>query len=383
MISNFFKRIFVATPDDQRIYKLGTISNYEHEQFQPEMFEIRTMGAPNTQSRGSQDEGDGAVVLFVKMKGSDSEPGRTEADWLLADNYSSALVISNKQLLNNVQSREDKFQVVLKKYPMSDDVDSLWKVVAVKGEYSDELSCQGEVSNLEGKFSSFTYEIKINFELELSESEQVKDVYKLYPNYINYDDDSELVKAFDTELNNTFYQVDAQFKDSAGNDVFSFSIESHSMLKLIFDFWYKAYVNEYPESGHLDAGDVYLSHVMRSAKDEVKIDFSDFLNYFKSSLDGLIDDKYKEIVYNAISKSFNEDLYQKIRFSLEDYLSPYKLPYVKTFVLGSLLFPGSNYFHPELAHLPGDLLVEGQLAPGSESFAVTPTETAIVAGSEY
>ena len=383
MISSFFRRRFIATPDDQRVYKLGKISNYEHQQFQPEEFVIRTMGAPNTQSRGSQDEGDGAVVLFVQMKDSDSEPGRTEADWLLADGYSSALVISNKQLLNNVQSREDKFQVVLKKYPMSDDVDSLWKVVAVKGEYSDELSCQGDVSDLEGKFSSFTHEIKINFELELSESEQVKNVYKLYPNYINHDDYSELVKEFDTELNKTFYQVDVKFKDSAGNEVSSFSVKSNSMLKLVFDFWYKAYVNEYPKPGYLDAGDVYLSHVMRSIKDEVKIDFSDFLEYFKSELDKVVEGKYKEIVYDAISKSFNEDLYQKIRFSLEDYLSSYELPYVKTFVLGNLLFPGSNYFHSELAHLPGDLLVEGQLAPGSESFAVTPAEINIVAGSIY
>ncbi|OBU06485.1 hypothetical protein, partial [Morganella psychrotolerans] len=380
-ISNFFKLRFAATPEAQRIYKLGTISNYEHQQFQPEKFDIRTMGAPNTESRGSQDEGDGAVVLFVQMKGSDARPVEKETDWLLADDYSSALVISNKQLLNNVQSREDKFQVVLKKYPMSDDVDSLWKVVAVKGEYSDELSCQGDVSDPEGKLNSFTYEIKINFELELSESEQVKSVYKLYPSYINYDDYSELVKEFYTELNNTFYQVDVKFKDSVGNVVSSFSIKSNCMLKLAFDFWYKAYVNEYPSAEHPDVGDVYLPHIMRDTKDEVKIDFSDFLKYFKSAVDKEVEDEYKKIVYDAISKSFNEDLYQKIRFSLENYLSSYELPYVNTFVLGNLLFPGSNYFHSELARLPGDLLVQGQLAPGSESFAVTPTETTIVAGS--
>ncbi|MEM8209541.1 hypothetical protein Q4R65_18875, partial [Morganella morganii] len=382
-ISSFFKHHFEVAPEEQRVYKLGTISNYKDEQFQPEEFVIRTMGAPNTASRGSQDEGDGAVVLFVQMKGSDSEPGKMEADWLLADDYSSAFVISNKQLLNNVQSREDKFQVVLKKYPMSDDVDSLWKVVAVKGKYSDKLSYQGDATDLEGKFSSFTYEITINFELELSESEQVKNAYELYPHYINYDDYSELVKAFDTELNNAFYQVDVKFKDSVGKEVSSFSIKSNSMLKLIFNFWYKAYVSKYPGLDGLEAGDVYLSGVVRATKDEVKIDFSDFLKYFKSEVDSIVEDKYKKIVYDTISKSFDEEMYQKVRYSLEAYLSSYQLPYVKSFVLGNLLFPGSNYFHSELAHLPGDLLVEGQLAPGSKSFAITPTETTIVAGSDY
>ncbi|HDU8494593.1 TPA: hypothetical protein RG419_001194 [Morganella morganii] len=382
-ISHFFKRRFDATPAEQRIYKLGTISNYENEQFQPEKFDIRTMGAPNTQSRGSQDEGDGAVVLFVQMKGSDAKPVEKECDWLLADNYSSALVMSNKQLLNNIQSREDKLQVVLKKYPMSDDVDSLFKVVAVKGNYVAELSVQGEASNLDGKFSSFTYEISIIIVLELSGSEQGKTAYELYPNYINYDDYSELVKKFDSGLSNAVYQVDVKFKDSVGNEVSPFSIRTNAMLKLVFDFWYKAGVNKYPGQEYLDAGDVYLSHIIRDTKDEVKIDFSDFLMYFKSNVDSTVEDKYKKVVYDTISKSFDEDLYQKVRFSLEDYLSSYQLPYVSTFVLGNLLFPGSNYFHSELAHLPGDLLVEGQLAPGSESFAVTPTETTIVAGSDY
>lgn len=382
-ISNFFKRRFDATPAEQRIYKLGAISNYENEQFQPEKFDIRTMGAPNTQSRGSQDEGDGAVVLFVQMKGSDAKPVEKECDWLLADNYSSALVMSNKQLLNNIQSREDKFQIVLKKYPMSDDVDSLFKVVAVEGSYVAELSFQGEASNLEGKFSSFTYEISIIIALDLSESGQGKTAYELYPNYINYDDYSELVKKFDPGLINAVYQVDVKFKDSVGNEVSPFSIRTSDILKLAFEFWYMAGVSKYPGPDGLGAGNVYLYHIIRDTRDEVKIDFSDFLMYFKSNVDSTVEDKYKEIVYDTISKSFNEDLCQKIRFSMEDYLNSYQLPYVSTFVLGNLLFPGSNYFHSELAHLPGDLLVEGQLAPGSESFAVTPTETNIVAGSMY
>ena len=53
MLSAIFKRWFEATPDDQWIYKLGTISHYEDEKFLPEEFVIRTVKAPNTASRGS------------------------------------------------------------------------------------------------------------------------------------------------------------------------------------------------------------------------------------------------------------------------------------------------------------------------------------------
>ncbi|MBA5809101.1 hypothetical protein F9883_14620 [Morganella morganii] len=136
-ISNFFKRRFVATPAEQRIYKLGTISNYEHEKFQPEEFVIRTMGAPNTQSIGSQDEGDGAVVLFVQMKGSDSEQGKTEADWLLADNYTSALVISDKNLLDSINKANDDTQknIQLGKYAINDDENSVWGLKTASSEF--------------------------------------------------------------------------------------------------------------------------------------------------------------------------------------------------------------------------------------------------------
>ncbi|MEM8325595.1 hypothetical protein Q4S25_20275, partial [Morganella morganii] len=136
-ISSFFKNHFDKTPAEQRIYTLGTISNYENQQFQPEAFSIRTMGAPNTASRGSQDEGDGAVVLFVQMKGSDSEPGKTEADWLLADNYTSALVISDKNLLDSITAANSEAQenIKLKKYALNDNENSLWGLKTTSGEF--------------------------------------------------------------------------------------------------------------------------------------------------------------------------------------------------------------------------------------------------------
>ncbi|MEM8205730.1 hypothetical protein Q4R41_20215, partial [Morganella morganii] len=79
----------------------------------------------------------------------------------------------------------------------------------------------------------------------------------------------------------------------------------------------------------------------------------------------------------------NNELEEKIRDGIHAFIIKRGLGYIDTFFVRNLLFPGGNYFRPEFAFVPGDLLIQGQLAPGSESFAVTPTEINIVAGSIY
>ncbi|MGL4171700.1 hypothetical protein ABQJ53_15935 [Morganella morganii] len=378
-ISNFFKRRFDATPAEQRIYKLGTISNYEHEQFQPEEFVIRTMGAPNTASRGSQDEGDGAVVLFVQMKGSDSEPGRTEADWLLADNYTSAIVVSNNQILDNIQFRDDDFPVTFKKYSMGNDAASLSGLEAVKGNYSNIISDGGTFAL---KYT-FTFEVNANF--DFFDSENVNEIYKLSPGYVNPGDESELVSKFSISLHQIDFDIHAMaILDETYYEDYKGSVD----MNLTINIPYKANIDLN------DGNDIYLIHSGRDIGDMIHIEFFNLNIDYNAEVDpdekpvipddgnGKLNEFYIYI-NEEISKILNGKFVEGMRSALFNYFNQYNLPLVNTFVLGNLLFPGSNYFHSELAHLPGDLLVEGQLAPGSESFAVTPTETTIVAGSDY
>ncbi|EMO4163177.1 hypothetical protein [Morganella morganii] len=369
MVSGFFKRHFEATPDDQRIYRLGTISNYEHEQFQPEMFEIRTMGAPNTASRGSQDEGDGAVVLFVQMKGSDSEPGRTKADWLLTDGYTSAMVVSNNQVFDNIKVRDDDFPVTFKKYRIGNDSDSLWGVKAVGGKYNGEYSYRDafDYANIRTD-----YNIKFKFEFEFSESEQVKEIYKLYPDYINPGDKNEVVNKYEIFSNNVGIEVDSWYVKDNGEEGKHQVVNGSAAMKLIIDLWYMATVG-------LDEGnDIGLVNSNENLLKAIKTEFSDV--DFPSIG---IWDVFVDFLNRYVPKLLDGYINEKLKSDICDHFYKYNFQLLNTFVLGNLLFPGSNYFHSELAHLPGDLLVEGQLAPGSESFSVTPTETTIVAGSDY
>ena len=53
-------------------------------------------------------------------------------------------------------------------------------------------------------------------------------------------------------------------------------------------------------------------------------------------------------------------------------ISEFKLNDINTFVLRNLLFPDSNYFRSETAFVPGDLLLQGQLAPALNHLLLHP-----------
>lgn len=368
-VSNFFKRRFVATPAEQRIYKLGTISNYKHEQFQPEEFVIRTMGAPNTESRGSQDEGDGAVVLFVQMKGSDSEPGKTEAGWLLADDYSSALVISNKQVLNNILSR-DESSVVFKKYALSNDANSLWGLEAVGGKYHGEISFHDDMPELDCKERhSATLDAVFKFEFDFSDQEHV---YKIYPNHSDEVPDGEMKNEYLSVFNDM--TIDVFMKWTEVFHGYEFPAEDDTtgagVAKISFDKWYCSNIHGAERSN------LGLTYVDRGVPD-THVKFSNL------HVDPFSNITFYDLTKEYILKFFDMDVSKHIQDNLLNNLGKHDFLFVNSFVLGNLLFPNEKYFKSESVYMPGDLLVQGRLSAGSESFSVTPTETTIVAGSDY
>lgn len=369
-ISSFFKRRFEATPAEQRIYKLGTISNYEHEQFQPKEFEIRTMGAPNTQSRGSQDEGDGAVVLFVQMKGSDSEPGKTEADWLLADNYTSALVISNKNVLDSINKANDDGQeeIKLKKYAINDNENSLWGLKTAGNEFYLQF-----VFDIQYPFPGTGVLTQCNFYhhhgINLFNPSDVLTPYSLNPSYAV--DDNQLDNIFHTVIQTDNIRFYMHYRNDDGQ-----------MLRYQYRFNIKINIKmnvNYVAGSDSSEGTpgVIISRVLDD--NDTIIDYS-ISNIVYEGGGGFLD---PDIIERFIMDILNNRITKKIKEGITLFLESANLIYINTFITQNLLFPGSNYFRSEFAFIPADLLVQGQLAPGSESFAVTPAETTIVAGSDY
>lgn len=374
MVNGFFKRHFDNTPEEQRIFKLGKFDNFKNEQFQPEEFVIRTMGAPNTASRGSQDEGDGAVVLFVQMKGSDSEPGKTEADWLLADNYTSALVISNKNLLDSITAanREAQEKFKLKKYAINDNENSTWGLKAGSSEFYLQF-----IFDIQYPFPGTGLMTQCNFYhrdgINLFNPSDILTPYSLNPSYAG--DDNQLDNIFNTEVQTHGVRFYFYHRDEGGKiHRYQYRYQYRFNLKINI----KMNVNYVAD---IDSSEgtpgVVISRVMNDNDTIINYSISDL--YPGEGLSEIDPDIVIEFIMGILKDIVTKNIKEKITFLLESI----DLIYINTFIIQNMLFPGNNYFRSEFSFIPGDLLVQGQLAPGSESFAITPTEITMVAGSDY
>ncbi|MCU6238139.1 hypothetical protein KWH75_13830 [Morganella morganii] len=356
MVNSFFKRHFDNIPEEQLIFKLGKFDNFKNEQFQPEEFVIRTMGAPNTQSRGSQDEGDGAVVLFVQVKNGSKEHGKTEADWLLADDYPSALVLSNSRLFDGmvkgpVETGSILGQKIYNWHYVSDSGDnSAGKLLAdaailqkmekrngPNGIYLDEtLACI--------LYTDITLSDSQNIPLSIRPAYKDSDKYDICCDFkhvgvagrygledrVTYPGHEEVIK-YDGIVSADMH-VTVQYSPVISDDIVSF-IEKPE--------WFSSKIKTYDYMWEWYARDEYMSG---------------------------------EII-DAVNEGFTKQMSDShLKIELQD---------LNTFTLRNLLFPGENYFRVQHARVPGDLLVMGKLGAGSESFSVTPTEITMVAGSDY
>ncbi len=365
-INNFFKQRFDATPENQRIYKLGTISNYEHEQFQPEKFDIRTMGAPNTASRGSQDEGDGAVVLFVQVKDSNTAPGRAEVDWLLTDDYTTALVVSNSMIFDKIIKKNNTisefFDIHFNDFPKGMAESKAWELVADRGYmYANPVVFKKEVLS-DGQI--FLCELMFEMHNDLVMDVDTYSPFKIRPGY-NDSDGYNVCIDFSRKEKKLKYRIIVEYRSSEGRYQSSSTLYGEVDIALnIKDVFKTSIKNNIIELKY----DVDESHV--------DYDVGDF-KYTKGC------DRISEGLQNSLIEKYRKKLINDALDGVVHYIDKIKLNSINTFTRHNLLFPENNYVSVKDAHIPGDMLVTGHLGAGSEYFSVTPTETTIAAGSVY
>ncbi|WP_432693315.1 hypothetical protein [Morganella morganii] len=372
MVNGFFKRHFDNTPEEQRIFKLGKFDNFKNEQFQPEEFVIRTMGSPNTASRGSQDEGDGAVVLFVQVKNGSKEPGKTEVDWLLADGYQSSLVISSYQLFDKMVREQslDLGGANLEFGSYSADTGKAGKIQAINGgirsdfDYIYHPSPEDNYYNSRGSLYASLCEdrtgsVIVPLTLRSSYSEDVKNdiccEYKM-SGYIG--------GLLDGKEANSFGHRSIIAEDEAwSKPILEFFGYCH--LYVSFKAIYNPVIND----------------------DVINFVYNPSLSYYRLLLSGHrctygcddLNPDAVEIITNFCTSKMGFKFSDELKYVSMNI----KLNGINTFTLRNLLFPGENYFRIQHARVPGDLLVMGKLGAGPESFSVTPTEITMVAGSDY
>ncbi|WP_059003356.1 hypothetical protein [Pseudomonas syringae] len=135
---NFFKEWFKTLPDNKRMWTLAFIGAGNEEQMRPQSFKIRTQTNPAASlDRAAPDYGDGAVLVFIRMRGSE-EGGDipVEYRYLIPDdagkNYSATVLFDSKRLAKvalRVESITDALSALFDDFKFSIETDNAGRVV--------------------------------------------------------------------------------------------------------------------------------------------------------------------------------------------------------------------------------------------------------------
>ncbi|MFJ4375662.1 hypothetical protein ACIP1T_24020 [Pseudomonas japonica] len=96
---------FALLPEDQRTIVLNEIPASFEQILKPQQFDIRTQPAPGNRERGSRNYGRGAVLLFITMQGEDNgsiPDDDRQLPYLIPDGHSATLLLGHDFLVRRV-----------------------------------------------------------------------------------------------------------------------------------------------------------------------------------------------------------------------------------------------------------------------------------------
>lgn len=73
-MGQYFQRYFAGQPQEQRRFTLGTVELNNYDPLSPTEFAVRTQPAPGATDEQSPGYGDGAIVVFIRLKVQEGEP---------------------------------------------------------------------------------------------------------------------------------------------------------------------------------------------------------------------------------------------------------------------------------------------------------------------
>ncbi len=344
-IGTRFKKIFSDLEDEQKVFPLGRLEGELNGALTPDGFDLRTMAAPGAKNRSSDNYGDGAVLMFVRLKGgvNGNFPGdNSDFKYLIpADKggkeYTGTVLLASKVVMNNLIKAHVEPEVGrgLKLVPSSTSSDLAISLEASAGGWTVppvNLSHQGHPS-LSAKSLEpliFNFNSTEPFTVSVATGGLLRFSWK----------GSETFRFHFTRHDMGW---DPEEEDS---DVhFEHSMEFFLKVELDPDTGVVTFV---PVPGGTSAASV------RKAPGEIDLYYT-----FQSQLEG------------AVSKLLNE---------MHTQLSRISMPLVDTFLIRNLLFPGQNAMRVQDALIPGDLALFCQIDPLRTSATVSPVNPIIEAG---
>lgn len=346
-----YKKEFDAWTDEKKIFVLNELQMKDTDFLQPEKFWVRTDVAPLGRLRGSDEYGEGQILLFVTMKDSDNSNAGipTEIEYLLptaADPYTMNLLLGNKFLIERLVTQGMK------------NVEHL--VPGFKVEYvgGGEHSFMTGLKVAEGKLNIPVKGASPRFnEIFFTEGLGLSLVGSAQDTFTRFE-----VRAIDEKLRFEWFgknEAPVTLKPKDSSDVSG---------KVTYRWEYVAEYQFHVETTGADIGKLRLKPAGASTLRQRMAPDQDLLN---TSADNLVD--FIAFGEATVARHLAQAIETIVNVATD----------IDAFRLNGLLFrSGKEAAQPSTVRFPGDLTLPGYLSPARTQFEVVPSETVVLAASK-
>lgn len=344
-IGTRFREIFTALDPEQKVFHLGQLEGDLNGALTPDGFQLRTMAAPGAKNKASDNYGDGAVLMFVRLKGGflGNFPGEDAGFKYLipADQggkeYTGTVLLANKVVMSDLIRTHVEREVGgnLKLVAESTSSELPTDLIATAGNWTvPDIDVKNDgatflkANNLEPLL--FDFDSTEPFAISLASGGLLKFSWKGTSSFLFY-----------------FYRHDVGFNPKEENSYVHFE---HSM-----EFFLRTELD--PDTGivtFVPAPGGTSTVTVRKDPGEIALYYS-----FKDIFEGT--------VVNRLG-------------TMHSQLSRISMPAIDTFLIRNLLFPGHNALRLQSSHSPGDVVLFGHIDRELTSATVSPSNPIIEVG---
>ncbi|SDA87162.1 hypothetical protein SAMN03159443_03947 [Pseudomonas sp. NFACC15-1] len=350
-----FKEYFQENiPADKKVFPLGRLDGELNGALTPQNFEVRLMKSAPNALMGDEQYGEGAVMLFITLKGgrdSSRFPDAQSPYLIPADGgggkYTGTLLISNKVLVESI----------LKPALESSIGKGLELTIIDKGQdlaSTLQATAGGSQVGFDTTMYSYWYAPTQSQSFTNSRLEPFAYQFKWDVNAPSG------LSLFYGAKGNLYIQwlasVSGQCKVPARNPDHDFGYQCKHWLQVLLE------ANVDPTSNHVALNNPIIEII------QTRVTFNGSAGHYWNE-DG-----------EAETKRHISD---RVQFAIGGVIDNIQIPSIDVFTLRNLLFPGHNALHLTKAFVPGDLALFGEIDPLRTSAKLSPLNSTVEAGSGF
>ncbi|WP_118986457.1 hypothetical protein [Photorhabdus sp. CRCIA-P01] len=345
-VKEYFRNLL---KDSNVTYELGILKLNNSDELVPKMFKIRTQPAPGANLYGSDNYGHGAVLLFIATNynpnGGALPTNSSNFPYLIPDNRSAVLIISNKTLFENILKPQYEYLL-----PSPTGVNL--ELVKIDSQKDDSASYLNITSGHAESKEPVKYE---------------GGGYTVWTGLVKYHDNSNMwLENAKIPYSGMHIKPSKEKIVFAGADNDGHSHHFTQPVGILYSSpisggWYESKINFYID------GSIDITPYVKS-NDEIELTLNNRMSVRY--------DKQDEPVWTIHfypKEKFINITAETIKGVVEDNLSnvaKIKLDSISLFAVNHLLFPESNYLEFDKVYVPGDMVLFGDISPTSTAFKI-------------